>query len=187
MLSEIISGKRIILKRPNPNIEMAENIFACVDKCRETFLPWLGWVKDTNSPNDSLKFLQTVDKDWNENKQFVYAIYFQEIFMGLISILNVSWQHKRAEIGYWLDTDYTGNGFMHEAVKLIEDELFANDFNRIVIHTDVLNIKSALVPQRLGYVHEGILRQEVYSEPNNRFRDLNVFSRLKSDIKSDRK
>lgn len=185
MLSETISGKRITLRRPIPNMETAENIFACVDKCRKIFLPWLGWVKYTNSPNDSLEFLQTVDKDWVENKQFVYTLYLQEVFIGLISVLNVAWKHKRAEIGYWLDTDYTGNGFMSEAVSLIEKELFENGFNRLVIHTDILNEKSAKIPQRLGYVHEGILRQEIYSEPNNRFRDLNVFSKLKSDVKPD--
>lgn len=184
MLKEVILGQRIILKRPQPDIKMAEEIFCSVDKCRETFLPWLGWVKYTNSPNDSLEFLQIVDKDWIDNKQFVYAIYFDSVFVGLISILNVAWQHKRAEIGYWLDTDYTGKGVMSEAVGLIEEELFSNDFNRIVIHTDVLNVKSAKIPQRLGYICEGILRQEIYSEPNNRFRDLKVFSKLKSDLKS---
>lgn len=185
MLKEIIEDAKITLKRPETDFKMAEAIFSCVNKCRETFLPWLGWVKYTNSPNDSLDFLKTVDSDWNENKQFVYAVYFQEVFIGLISVLNVAWEHKRAEIGYWLDSDYTGKGLMSEAVSLIEKELFANDFNRIVIHTDVLNTKSAKIPQRLGYVHEGILRQEVYSEPNNCFRDLNVFSKLKSDIESD--
>lgn len=185
MLKEIILGQRIILKRPQPDIKTAEMIFGSVDKSRQTFLLWLGWVKYTNSPNDSLEFLKTVHSDWNENKQFVYAVYLQEVFIGIISVLNVAWQHKRAEIGYWLDTDYTGNGFMSEAVCLIEKELFANGFNRIVIHTDVLNIKSAKIPQRLGYIHEGILRQELFSEPNNRFRDINVFSKLKSDIKSD--
>ena len=182
MLKEIISGERIILKRPQPDMKTAEMIFASIDKCRETFLPWLGWVKNTHSPSHSLEFLQNVDKDWNDHKQFVYAICLDSAFIGLISILNVAWQHKRAEIGYWLDTDYTGKGLMSEAVTLVEKELFANDFNRIVIHTDVLNLKSAKIPQRLGYTHEGILRQELYSEPNNRFRDINVFSKLKSDI-----
>jgi len=181
MFKEVISGKRITLKRPVADIETAEFIFASIDKCREIFLPWLGWVKYTKEPKDTLSFLQTVDSDWNENKQFVYAIFWDNIFIGVISILNIAWQHKRAEIGYWLDTDYTGKGLMSEAVSLIEKELFANDFNRLVIHTDVLNVKSANIPQRLGYVHEGILRQEVYSEPNNRYRDINVFSKLKAE------
>lgn len=181
MLKEIISGERIILKRPQPDMQTATKIFSSIDSCRETFLPWLGWVKYTNSASDSLAFLQGVDKDWGENKQFVYAVYMGMVFIGVISILNVAWQHKRAEVAYWLDTKYEGKGLMSEAVSLVEDHLFENDFNRIVIHTDVLNVKSAKIPQRLGYVHEGVLRQEIYSEPNNRYRDINVFSKLKSD------
>ena len=70
---------------------------------------------------------------------------------------------------------------MSEAVKLIEKELFNQGFNKIVIHTDVLNTKSANIPIRLGYKLEGILQQEIYSEPNNRFRDRNVFAKLKNN------
>ena len=181
MLKETINGQRIILKRPNADIKTAEEVFSSIDRCRDIFLPWLGWVKYTNSVNDSLDFLNNVDKDWNDNKQFVYAIYLDSVFIGLISILNIAQQHKRAEIGYWLDTKYTGKGYMQEAVSLVETELFNNNFNRLVIHTDVLNIKSANVARKMGYIHEGILRQEIYSEPNNRYRDINVFSKLKSD------
>jgi len=65
---------------------------------------------------------------------------------------------------------------------LIEKELFENGFNRIVIHTDALNVKSANVAKRLGYVHEGVLRQDRYSETRKCFRDTNVFSKLKSDL-----
>lgn len=181
MLSEIISGKRITLRRPNYDMETAKVMYNSIDKCRETFLPWLGWVKYTLSPNDSFRFLETVDNDWKNGKQFVYAIYIKNTFIGVISVINVALEHKRAEIAYWLDTDYTGNGYMREAVRMIENELFSCDFNRLVIHTDILNVRSAKIPQSLGYVHEGVLRQEIWSEPNNRFRDINVFSKLKSD------
>lgn len=146
-----------------------------------SFLPWLDWVADTKSMEDSLLFLEKVDKDWQDDNQFVYEIIVDNNFIGLISVINVSWQHKKAEIGYWLDTDYTGKGYMSQAVLLIEKELFGKGFNKIVIHTDVLNIKSAAIPKRLGYKLDGILRQDVYSKPNHRFRYRNVFSKLKSD------
>lgn len=71
---------------------------------------------------------------------------------------------------------------MGEALALIEEELFVNDFNRIVIHTDVLNYHSANVAIKAGYKLEGVLRQNIYSEPNKRYRDQNVFSKLKSDL-----
>ena len=182
MLKEIIFGKRIKLKRPSFDIETAKKIFSTIDKCRDVFLPWLGWVKYTNSPGDTLNFLEKTDIDWKNNNQFVYEILSDDKFIGLISIINVSWSNKRAEIGYWLDTDYTGNGYISEALALIEDELFDIGFNRIVIHTDVLNQRSANVAIKAGYKLEGILRQNVYSEPNQRYRDQNVFSKLKSDL-----
>ena len=183
MLKEALSGQRITLNRAFPNEETAKILFSSINKSRKDFLPWLDWIKDTNSSEDTLRFLQDADQGWNDQTQFVYAIYLRQNFIGLISAINVSWKNKRAEIGYWLDSDYTGNGFMSEAVSLLEKELFENGFNRIVIHTDVLNTKSANVAERLGYVHEGVLRQELYSETQGRFRDKNVFSKLRGDLK----
>lgn len=179
-MKEILIGNRIKLCRPTYNQETANAIFSIIDRCKAEFTPWLDWSVN-HKQEDTLNFLNTVDADWNNNAQFVYAIYLQNTLIGLISTIDIAWPHKRAEIGYWLDTAYTGNGYMTEAVKLIEEELFYNGFNKIVIHTDVLNIKSAKIPQSLGYQFEGILRQETYSEPNKRFRDKNVFSKLKSE------
>jgi RimJ/RimL family protein N-acetyltransferase len=72
---------------------------------------------------------------------------------------------------------------MSEAIALIEKELFDNGFNRIVIHTDALNQRSANVALKAGYQFEGILRQNIYSVACERYRDQNVFSKLKSDLK----
>jgi ribosomal-protein-serine acetyltransferase len=182
-MHERITGKRIKLERPVYKVKTAEKIYSVIDRCRDVFLPWLGWVKDTNSPKDTLKFLEVVNKDWNSNTQFVYEISVDKNFVGLISVVNVAWPHKRAEISYWLDTDYTGCGYMAEAIALIEKELFDNGFNRIVIHTDALNQRSANVALKAGYQFEGILRQNIYSVACERYRDQNVFSKLKSDLK----
>lgn len=182
-MRENILSERIALKRATFNVETAERIYATIDKCRNVFSPWLGWVEETHSPENILKFLEKVNVDWDNNAQFVYEIYIGKKFIGLISVINVAWQHKRAEIGYWLDTDYTGKGYMSEAVALIEKELFDNDFNRIVIHTDVLNQRSANVAIKAGYKFEGVLRQNIYSISQKRYRDQNIFSKLRSDLK----
>ena len=182
-MRENISGKRIKLKRPVFNIENAKVIYSVINRCRDVFSPWLDWANGTNSADDTLKFLEKADDDWKNNTQFVYEIHVGEKFAGLISAINIVRQHKRAEIGYWLGTENTGKGFMAEAVSLLEKELFADGFNRIVIQTDVLNAKSAGVAKRCGYILEGVLRQERYSERLGRFRDTNVFSKLKADLK----
>lgn len=183
-MKEKIIGEKVILERALCTESMANELFKVIDKCRKEFSPWLGWVESTNSPKDTLLFLENVNKDWDEGLQNVYAIYTKGAFVGLISIINISQKNKKAEIGYWLDTDYTGKGLMSESVRLIEKELFENGFNRIVIHTDVLNLKSATVAKRLGYTHEGVLRESIYSEALGIYRNQNVFSKLKSDLKA---
>lgn len=183
MLKEKISGQRITLERPSLDMRTAQTVFAAVDKSRNAFSPWLDWVEDTRAPEDVFRFLQEADQGWKDGSQFVYAIYCRKTFMGLISAINISRKNKRAEIGYWLGTEYTGKGFMAEAVSLLERELFADNFNRVVIHTDVLNAKSAGVAKRCGYVLEGVMRQERYVERQGRFRDTNVFSKLRADLK----
>lgn len=116
-----------------------------------------------------------------QNAKFLIKCYK---YLNILSLnINIAWSHKRAEIGYWLDTDYTGDSYMSEALPLIEEELFTNDFNRIVIHTDVLNYRSANVAIKAGYKLEGVLRQNVYSEPNEHYRDQNIFAKLKSEQK----
>ena len=59
---------------------------------------------------------------------------------------------KRKIIVYWLNTDFKGEGYISEALTLIEKELFDNDFNRIVIHTDALNQRSATVAIKAEYL-----------------------------------
>lgn len=180
--NERLEGKRIILKRVFPDIRLAQEIFEVEDSSRDDFLPWLGWIKETLSPNDTLEFLKASHSEWEKGINFVFGIFSNDKFIGTISALHSAPRHHRIEIGYWLGSNFAHLGYMNEAVLLLEKELFRIGYNRIVIHTDVLNLKSANVAKRAGYIHEGILRQEIFSQVAGRYRDLNIFSKLKKDI-----
>ena len=179
---EKLEGKRIIIKRLFLDIHIAQEIFETEDRSRDEFEPWLGWIKETHSPDDTLEFLKKSHSEWEKGINFVFGIFHNKKFIGTISALHAAFQHRRIEIGYWLGSDFVHHGYMNEAVLLLEKELFRIGFNRIVIHTDVLNTKSARVAKQAGYIHEGILRQEIFSKAAGRYRDLNVFSKLKTDI-----
>ena len=183
MLEEKLQGKRITLERARGDRGTAEKSFNCVEASRAEFLPWLDWVAETKSPDDTYDFLKSSEEKWNEKKEFVYTIRLQGELIGFITVLDVSEEDKRCAIGYWMSTPYSGQGYMPEAVSILERELFAKGFNRIVIHTDVLNLRSASVPKKLGYVHEGVLREVMFSKLHNRFRSINTFSKLRSDLK----
>jgi RimJ/RimL family protein N-acetyltransferase len=58
----------------------------------------------------------------------------------------------RLEVGYWLRNDLTGRGFATEAVAaLLELAAAVPGMTRVEIHCDPRNVRSAQMPQRLGF------------------------------------
>ena len=180
--SETLKGQRITLQKAVKSFEMAQRHNQEVKKSLAELSPWLGWATQDYTIEDSYEYLQGCEQEWEKGIGFNYMILDEnKNFMGMISALNVKEVDKKLEIGYWISSPYVGKGYMQEAVKLIEKEFFSLGINRIVIHTDVLNKKSANVPQKLGYVLEGIQRQSLWNKKEQRYRDINTFSKLRSE------
>ncbi len=180
--SETIKGQRITLQKAVKSFEMAKAHNQEVKKSLPELSPWLGWATEDYKIEDSYEYLQGCVQEWEKGNEFNYMILDEnKNFMGMISALNVKEKDRNLEIGYWISTTHAGNGYMQEAVKLLEKEFFGLGINRIVIHTDVLNKKSANVPQKLGYVLEGIQRQSLWNKKEQRFRDINTFSKLSNE------
>ena len=180
--SETIKGERIILQKAVKSYAQAQQHLDEVKRSLPELSPWLGWATKDYSVENSYEYLQGCEAEWNSGVGYNYMILnLDKKFMGMISALNVKEKDKSLEIGYWISSVYAGKGYMQEALKLIEKEFFSKGINRIVVHTDVLNLKSANVPQKLGYKLEGIQRQSQWNQAQNRFRDINTFSKLKSE------
>ncbi len=87
---------------------------------------------------------------------------------------------QRAEIGYDLDPAYWGQGLMTEALEAVLEYGFEQmQLNRIQAIIDSENSRSIKLVQRLGFTHEGVLRQN--SHFNGQLRDDVVFSLLKTE------
>lgn len=80
-------------------------------------------------------------------------------FIASSGLHRINWNVPKFEIGYWIDTRYSGQGYMTEAVQGITDfavrELKAR---RVEIRCDALNVKSRAIAERLGFTLEGILK-----------------------------
>ncbi len=162
-------------------LSFAKFIFESIDNDRSRLSENLPWVNYIQSIDDEKKYLFDAMKDWDECRIFDFAIFLNETdhYLGNIGIHHISWKNKSCEIGYWILGEFEGNGFISEAVRVIENELFALGFNRIQIRCNSKNKKSANVPSRLGYVLEGTLRED--SIENGAFRDTYVFGKLKTE------
>lgn len=191
-LPEQIESERIILKHPiKPTFKLAEELYAIVDKSRNTLREWLPWVDKTNSVEDEFTgfLVGSCQKNWEEGCGFAYILYQKETNqpLGVVDLIHVHEKNQSAEIGFWLSDDAVGHGYMQEAVRALESEAFKNGINRIIIRNDTLNVRSAHVAERCGYVLEGVMRQDIWDDYHQHLRDTNIWSKLKSEWEKEQK
>ncbi|MGB1242279.1 MAG: GNAT family N-acetyltransferase [Chitinophagales bacterium] len=119
-------------------------------------LPWLDFNKTVG---DSLSNIEGAIKGYEVGKSLVLGIWFEEKLVGVISFNSISKLYKKATIGYWLSKDCQGKGIMTKACKVLIDYGFENlNLHRIEIRCAVGNTKSRAIPERLGFIQEGILK-----------------------------
>lgn len=114
-----------------------------------------------------------------------YAIELKDEHKVIGSIGIVNYQEKCngiVEIGFVLNKNYRGNGYMTEALKgFLRAVRDSNVANRIEIKCDVLNIKSSNVMKRAGLTLEGVNRCSGYDNYHD-CADIAVYSILKNEI-----
>lgn len=176
----VLKGPRIKLMHLEPSLHNAKLLYDVESKNKNFLLPWLSWARDVKSVKDTYIFLKQSDKSWENDSAYEYFIVLNDEIIGNCSANSADIKNKKAELGYWLANDYRGCGYMIEAVRLLEQELFRNGFNKIIIHNDVLNTGSVNVAKNLGYELEGVLKQEKWLPKENRFRDVNCFAKFKN-------
>ena len=99
---------------------------------------------------------------------------------GSVGVIHFNRDHKTCEIGYWLRQELQGQGIMTKACRCLIDHIFrTKSMNRIEIRVATGNVKSRNVPLRLGFAHEGTLRQAIYMYKE--FRDIDLFSLLRTE------
>jgi len=63
------------------------------------------------------------------------------------------------EIGYWVNVNHGNKGYATEFSAALTKVAFeVENVDRVEIHCDPNNIKSAAIPKKLGYVYEATLR-----------------------------
>ncbi|MFN0183340.1 MAG: GNAT family N-acetyltransferase [Aquabacterium sp.] len=101
-------------------------------------------------------------------------------FIGACTLFSFHESSRRAEIGYILAPDCWGQGYMSESLSALVGYGFKHlNLNRIEADIDPRNERSAKVLLRLGFIHEGLLRQRwiVSGEVS----DTGLFGLLRAD------
>ncbi|PYZ92285.1 GNAT family N-acetyltransferase [Salipaludibacillus keqinensis] len=99
--------------------------------------------------------------------------------VGCTGLHRIDWDVPKFEIGYWVDTRFTGEGYITEAVEGLSKFAFSElNGKRLEIRCDAKNMKSRAVPERLGFPLEGVLKNDDRSVDGKELRDTCVYAKI---------
>ena len=109
-----------------------------------------------------------------------WGIEYRGKMVGTCGFFNFKDDCKKAEMGYDLNLSFHRMGIMSEALAMILDFIYdKTDINRVEAWVEPQNAASAGVLAKLGFTHEGTLRQYEYCR--DEVIDIMVWGMLRSD------
>lgn len=94
-------------------------------------------------------------------QEFIWALELRTTgeVLGDCALFHADEQCRRAEIGFSLQRNHWGGGYMTEATSALIEHAFGTlNLRRIEADIDPRNVASARLLERLGFVREGLLR-----------------------------
>jgi aminoglycoside 6'-N-acetyltransferase len=124
--------------------------------------------------------------DWVKRSCFFMGAFDRETdeFVAQIYIGPVSWDLPEFEVGYFVDKDHEGRGFVTEAVKAALGIAFRHlEAHRVRIECDDTNVRSYRVAERCGLQREAHFRQDK-RHPNGTLGGTLVFGLLRDEFEA---
>ena len=184
---KIIRSERLTLKPMPADFKTANHLYEIVVRNREYFryLPFA----NVKAPEEEYEYLKSTRDAWKNGKRASYGVYLRGTnkLIGVCGLAGISWGNDSGEIGYWLDSQYAGRGYMTEATRAIMDFFFSGGLNRLVIRANVQNRASCAIAERLGFVKEGLCRAELFNRNMNVYEDIVYYAKLRADWMAEQK
>lgn len=152
-----IETARLVLRPWAP--EDTPDLWAAVVKNRTHLGRFLDWARgEVPTVDDQLAVVRRLQVAFAELRDLVYGIFLPDGRpIGGCGL------HARVgawglEIGYWIDQDHEGFGYVTEvSAALTRLAIEVKGVQVVEIHCDPRNVRSSAIPARLGFTHTGTL------------------------------
>jgi RimJ/RimL family protein N-acetyltransferase len=170
--------ERLVIRMPKPGDGKA--VYEAINASMNELKPWMPWAHRDQTEQDVEENIRNAYVKFLAREDLRLHIFHKEtgVFIAASGLHRINWQVPRFEIGYWIDTRYSGNGYITESVEGITKFAF-NELKakRVEIRCDSGNIKSRAIPEKLGYSLEGILKNDGLSADGKDIRDTCVYAK----------
>ena len=156
-----IETERLIVRcyQPSDAQLLADSVLENVEHLK----PWMPWAHNEPEPfEEKAKRMQRLRGMFDLQQDYTYGIFNREETKLLGGTgLHTRLGENELEIGYWMHKDHLNKGLVTESTSaLIKVAFEVIHVHRIEIHCDPTNLASAAIPKKLGFTHEGTLRQK---------------------------
>lgn len=131
----------------------ARELFNLIHMSRGHLHRWLPWLQNIHSPEDTQAFVSRLVAE--RGPQFVIKV--DDQICGGIGFYLLEKKSQFASIGYWLGSEFVGQGLMNDAVTHLCRYGFSKlNLEKIEIRCAAHNVNSRKVAERLGFYLEGV-------------------------------
>jgi ribosomal-protein-serine acetyltransferase len=143
-----------------------------------TYLPN---VADLASTAAAEAHLQAAAKRAQTGEVYEWHLFMDAILCGAIRVKDIDHDDRKAKIGYFIGSQFQGKGIVTSSVRAVLAHCFESlGLNRVELRCAAGNAQSMRVAERLGFTHEGLLRQDEFL--NGVFVDQHVYSLLRNEF-----
>ena len=150
-------------------------LFELTDANRSFLRRWLPWLDATTKVDHTREFLEHSMREFAKGTSLNVCVFFAGAPVGMAGFNQIDSINQCGQIGYWLAESYNGRGIMTRVVSDLIDlgkQYYA--LRRLEIRCASENERSRAIPCRLGFHHEGTLRQA--QKLYDRWIDLEIHS-----------
>ena len=155
--------------------------FHLIDKNRirlEDF--FAGTVSKTKIIEDTITYCSVIEQKVKDKSYFPFIIISkaENKFIGLIDIKNIDWSVPKAEIGYFIDSNYEGKEIITKSLDYVIGYLAQTyQFKKLLCIVNRKNQGSINVVIKNKFQLEGTIRND-YRTSKNQIVDLNYYGRV---------
>lgn len=163
------------------DVSKSDEVFQLINQNRPRLENYFaGTVSETKTKSSTKLFCSAIDKRRSKKEYFPFVIL--EIsslkLIGWIDVKNIDWKIPKAELGYFLDKEYTGQGIITEGLSLVIDYINQSyKFKKLLLRIGTDNPKSAQIALNNNFQLEGTIRRD-YITTNGNLVDLQYYGRI---------
>lgn len=156
---EEIGTERLVLRATRAG--MGSAVAQAVRDSRKDLERWMAWARDARSRSESERHCREMQLRWHAREEFDFCFHRRSdgLLVGKGGLHTIDWSVPKFEIGYWIRSSSTRQGFATEAtLALAELAVQRLGANRLEITSDARNAASRRVAEKSGFELEGIRR-----------------------------